>query len=128
MDELYFLEESIELLALRQYGIIDFTCAGCTLENQEDGNCALGNRTIKDIKESVWYCKVNNKEYFSCPLSLIHPIVYELYDKYSFIKEFNNPQTEHEMSNLFWWFVKKYNNAKNMIENYKHEEMLKKHK
>lgn len=71
------------------------------------------------------YINFTHKEYYNCPISLIHPIIYTLNDRYSFINEFNTPLAPENTSSLFWWYVKTYNRFKAEVQQKKHEESLK---
>jgi hypothetical protein len=122
--DIEFLEDAIELFVLLQYGKIPFSCDGCSEQTQKENNCG----GMYEEPEEGWYSKHTKKEYFSCPMSMIPHIIYQWYDKYAFIKEFNTPIKEDETSLMFWWFVKTYKRAVNHIEQALHEEDMAKSK
>ena len=116
MEETFeYLENAIEILVLYQHKQIPLSCDGCPVITQNDMNCAFSHE--EPGEDAVWFNRLTSKEYFSCPLSMIPLVIYELYDQYSFIKEFGTPMYPKETSALFWWFVKQYNATTVRIEN-----------
>jgi hypothetical protein len=125
MNELReFLEGSVEIFVLLQFGMLNVSCVGCERHHQDAGNCALhGNE--KDVNTSVMYIKQTGKEYFNCPLSLVPQIIYDLWDEWQFAKEFNVSLTKDNVPNMLWWFIKTYTRVKNNIEIKAHEDRMK---
>lgn len=128
MDELEALECGVELLVVLQYGCNAFLnnmeCSECSEEECTANGCALGTKPVIYMEEPL-YIKQTNKEYFNCPISLIPPIVYRLYDRFSRMKDLNQHMGDDETSGLYWWFVKTYNRAKADIKQQMHEERMK---
>ena len=107
--------------------MLGISCIGCELKHQEAGNCALFGRE-RDVDQPVIYIKYTDTEYYNCPISLIPTIIYDLWDEYRFLQEFNCVVTKHDMSNILWWFIKTYQRIKNDIDIKQHDEQMKKHK
>lgn len=131
MDELESLENGIELLVVLQYGCSPFLsnmdCSECSEEECVANGCTLGCRPITYMEEPL-YIKQTNKEYHNCPIGLIPPIVYNLYDRYARMRDLNQSMNDEDTSGLYWWFVKTYNRIKSDIESQMHEESMKKNK
>lgn len=109
------LEDSIETLAMLHNDMIEVTCPMCKPEIALTMNCSCN-----DIGgESVHFCKVRLKEFEACPIALIPPLVYELYDMYYYHKEFGGAPPYRECDGLFWWFTKTYSNYYNKYQNEK---------
>lgn len=127
MEIIEALENGIELLVLQQYGIIEkstgMTCSNCNKDLQKDLNCAFGD--FVDLDEPIIILPYNNTEYYSCPISMIPKIVYDLYDEYMFIQEFNPQQSQKDTPNMLWWFIKTYKSIKAKIDHRQHEERMK---
>jgi hypothetical protein len=114
MKELFdYLEDGIELLVMLQYGLLDGQCYGCSPSMQEMMHCGY---VYEEEAEQLLYVNTSEKEYSHCPISMIPKVVYDLYDQYTFIKEFNTQMNPETTSLLFWWFVKTYKNKTNMVE------------
>jgi len=125
------LETGIELLVLLQFDaspmLANLNCSECTQQDCKENGCALGTRPIEYIEEPI-YISYTHKEYHNCPISLIHPIIYQFNDKYQFIKEFGSPMSPESTPSLFWWYVKTYNRIKSEVQTQMHEESMKKNK
>jgi len=128
MDTIEYLEQSIELLVMLQYGKLSMSCVDCPAFVQKDMNCAYMSDHNTESTESVEYIPYTNTSYYSCPQSMIPKIVYDLYDKYAFIQEFNTPLNEDITPSMFWWFVKVYKRAKSNLEASITEDNIKKYK
>lgn len=119
------LETGIEILVLLQYNaaplLTTLNCSECTAEDCTSNGCALGLRPIEYMEEPM-YINFTHKEYYNCPISIIHPIVYLFNDRYMFLKEFNSQLVPGETSSLFWWYVKTYNRFKEEVQEKKREE------
>lgn len=114
MDELLdYLEDCIEIFVLLQYNLIPFSCADCDSYTMDNNKCGV---PYEEGSESVFYSKYTQKEYYTCPASMVPNIVTQWYDMYKFTKEFNVPMKEDDTPLMFWWFVKTYLRVTNTIE------------
>lgn len=131
MDELEALETGVELLVILQYGCNNFLssmdCSECSEEECVANGCTLGSRDITYMEEPLYIPQIN-KEFFNCPIGLIPPIVYSMFDKYNRMEKFKQSLSDTDTSNLFWWFVKTYERIKSDIERQIHEASMKKNK
>lgn len=131
MDEIEVLECAIEAMVLLQYGasplLSSMECSECSEEEKIANGCCLGNREITYLEEPL-VIKHTNSEYHNCPISLIPPVVYEMMDKYTRVKELNQTLNDNETPCLYWWFTKTYNRIKGEVERIIHEEAMKKNK
>jgi len=110
---LEYLEDCIEILVLMQYDLIPFRCQDCDEYTMTNNKCGI---PYDGVSEPVIYIRHTQKEYFSCPVSMVPDVIFQWYDHYRFIKEFNTPMQESDTSLLFWWFVKTYQRVTNEIE------------
>jgi hypothetical protein len=112
-----YIDAAVETLALIHSGGVPFACDDCDRETQFERRCCFLPEFVKGefeaAAESVFYSTTTDAEYFNCPISQIPPFVYDLFDLYSFYKEFETPLTPRETPSFLWQFAKKYNAAKN---------------
>ena len=127
------LDISVALLALMHSGCIGVSCDSCNSTMQEDLHCLLKYK-LEDIDygpgyEGAYYSpELDDLTTWNCPISMIPQCIFELYDQYRFIQDFNQPMIREETSSLLWWFHKTYNYYINKIQKYQQDQQMKKSK
>ena len=126
MNELFeAMDYSVALLVVVHKELLPMKCDECSDSFAAEHQCLFSTDMSSDafdVDKMIADLPEVQLSINSCPLSMIPPFIFGLYDDWAFSKEYPGGDNQSNVSSLMWWFIKRYKHYETMINRYQQEQ------